>query len=62
MTLPSLCIERPVMTTLLTRTRPALSDAALNAIEGINQPRANAIATALRNALPPCAKSELLNE
>ena len=41
----------------IARTRPALSDAALNALEGIDQPRANAIATAIRNVLPPCAKS-----
>jgi len=39
----------------IARTR--LSDAALNALEGIDQPRANAIATAIHNALPPCAKS-----
>src|ERR1700724_2424236 len=38
-------------------TEPALSDAALNALEGIDQPRANAIATAIRNVLAPCAKS-----
>ena len=41
----------------IARTEPALSDAALNALEGIDQPRANAIATAIRNALPPCGKS-----
>jgi HEAT repeat protein len=41
----------------IARTEPALSDAALNALEGIDQPRANAIATAIRNVLPPCAKS-----
>jgi hypothetical protein len=41
----------------IARTQPALSDAALNALEGIDQPRANAIATAIRNALPPRAKS-----
>ena len=41
----------------IARTRPALSDAALNALDGIDQPRANAIATAIHNALPPCAKS-----
>jgi hypothetical protein len=40
----------------IARTEPALSDAALNALEGIDQPRANAIATAIRNVLPPCAK------
>src|ERR1700741_1760141 len=33
----------------IARTEPALSDAALNALEDIDQPRANAIATALRN-------------
>ena len=33
----------------IARTEPALSDAALNALEGIDQPRANAIATAIRN-------------
>jgi len=41
----------------IARTQPALSDAALNALEGIDQPRANAIATAIHSALPPCAKS-----
>jgi HEAT repeat protein len=41
----------------IARTEPALSDAALNALEGIDQPRANAIATAIRNVRPPCAKS-----
>jgi hypothetical protein len=41
----------------IARTEPALSDAALNALESIDQPRANAIATAIRNVLPPCAKS-----
>jgi hypothetical protein len=41
----------------IARTEPTLSDAALNALEGIDQPRANAIATAIRNVLPPCAKS-----
>ena len=41
----------------IARTEPTLSDAALNALEGIDQPRANAIATAIRNALPSCAKS-----
>jgi HEAT repeat protein len=41
----------------IARTQPALSDAALNALEGIDQPRANAIATAIRNVLSPCAKS-----
>jgi hypothetical protein len=33
----------------IARTEPALSDAALNALEDIDQPRANAIATAARN-------------
>jgi HEAT repeat protein len=33
----------------IARTEPALSDAALNALEDIDQPRANAIATAIRN-------------
>jgi HEAT repeat protein len=37
----------------IARTEPALSDAALNALEGIDQPRANVIATAIRNVLPP---------
>jgi HEAT repeat protein len=41
----------------IARTEPALSDAALNALEGIDQPRANAIASAIRNAMPPCGKS-----
>jgi len=41
----------------IARTQPALSDAALNALEGIDQPRANAIATVIRNAMPPCGKS-----
>jgi hypothetical protein len=41
----------------IARTEPALSDAALDALEGIDQPRANAIATAIRNVLPPSAKS-----
>jgi hypothetical protein len=46
----------------IARTEPALSDAALNALEGIDQPRANAIATAVRKraaatALRPCAKT-----
>jgi hypothetical protein len=34
----------------IARTEPALSDAALNALEDIDQPRANAIATMVRNA------------
>jgi len=37
----------------IARTEPALSEAALNALEGIDQPRANAIATAVRNVPPP---------
>jgi len=37
----------------IARTKPVLSDAALNALEDIDQPRANAIATAVRNVLPP---------
>ena len=41
----------------IARTQPALSDAALNALEGIDQPRANAIATAIHSALPRFAKS-----
>jgi HEAT repeat protein len=38
----------------IARTEPGLSDAALNALEDIDQPRANAIATAVRNVLPLC--------
>ena len=43
----------------IARTEPVLSDAALNALEDIDQPRANAIATAVRNVLPPssCGRS-----
>jgi HEAT repeats len=41
----------------IARTSPGLSDAALNALEDIDQPRAIAIATAVRNALPPCPKT-----
>jgi hypothetical protein len=41
----------------IARTQPALSDAALNALEGIDQPRANAIATAIRNLVQPSPKS-----
>ena len=41
----------------IARTEPTLSDAAFNALEDIDQPRANAIATAIRNVLPPSAKS-----
>jgi hypothetical protein len=33
----------------IARTEPALSDAALNALEDIDQPRANAIATTIRS-------------
>jgi HEAT repeat protein len=36
----------------IARTEPALSDAALNALEDIDQPRAIAIATAVRNVHP----------
>jgi hypothetical protein len=44
----------------IARTEPALSETALDALEGIDQPRANAIATAVRrlqwrSALPPHA-------
>ena len=48
MTLPSLCIERPVMTTLLT-----LAIVLVGSVGYVFLPVA---------ALPPCAKSELLNE
>src|ERR1700674_179348 len=41
----------------IARTKPTLSDAALNALEGIDQPRANAIAIAIRNLVPPSAQS-----
>jgi hypothetical protein len=37
----------------IARTEPTLTDAALNALEGIDQPRANAIAMAIRDVLPP---------
>ena len=37
----------------IARTEPALSDAALNALEDIDQPRAVAIARAIRNGPPP---------
>jgi hypothetical protein len=37
----------------IARTEPALSDAALNALEDIDQPRANAIATAVSKVLAP---------
>jgi HEAT repeat protein len=36
----------------IARTEPTLSDAVLNALEGIDQPRANVIATAIRNEQP----------
>jgi HEAT repeat protein len=36
----------------IARTEPALSEAALNALEDIDQPRANAIATAVRKVRP----------
>ena len=35
----------------IARTEPTLCDAALNALEGIDQPRANAIAAAIRNVM-----------
>jgi hypothetical protein len=41
----------------IARTEPALSDSALNALDGIDQSRANAIATSIRKVLPPYAKS-----
>jgi len=37
----------------IARTEPTLSDAALDALEAIDQPRADAIATAIRNVPPP---------
>jgi len=37
----------------IARAEPTLSIAALNALEDIDQPRASAIATAARNAVPP---------
>jgi HEAT repeat protein len=40
----------------IARTEPELSDAALNALEDIDQPRATAIATAVRNVLPPALR------
>jgi HEAT repeats len=46
----------------IARTQPALSEAALNALESIDLPRANAIATAIHNALPPCPNREPLDE
>jgi hypothetical protein len=50
----------------IARTEPELSDAALNALEDIDRPRATAIATAVRNVLPPalrpCAKRERSDE
>ena len=45
--------ERMVQLGRIARTEPALSHAALNAPGDIDQPRANAIATAVRNALQP---------
>jgi len=36
----------------IARSRPALSAAALNMLEGIDHPRANAIAVAIREVLP----------
>ena len=41
----------------IARTQPALCDAALNALEGSDHPRADTIATAIHKALPPCAKA-----
>jgi HEAT repeat protein len=41
----------------IARTQSALSEAALNALESIDLPRADTIATAIHNALPPLAKS-----
>jgi HEAT repeat protein len=37
----------------IARTQPALSEAVLNALESIDLPRANAIATVIRTALTP---------
>jgi HEAT repeat protein len=45
----------------IARTEPALSDAALDALEGIDQPRANAIATALRNGPLPHSSRRIKN-
>jgi HEAT repeats len=46
----------------IARTEPALSDAALKALEDIDQPCANAIAAAIRNVLPPplCHRAQKL--
>jgi HEAT repeat protein len=44
----------------IARTEAALSNAALNALEDIDQPRANAIATAVRNALPRQPQTEAI--
>jgi HEAT repeat protein len=48
----------------IARTEPTLSEAALNALEDIDHPRASAIAAAVRNVLPPalrpCAKTEAI--
>jgi hypothetical protein len=41
----------------IARTEPTLSEAALNALESTDQPRANAMARAIQAALPHCAKS-----
>jgi hypothetical protein len=41
----------------IARTEPALSDAALNALEDIDQPRAHAIATAIRNVDFPLGRT-----
>jgi HEAT repeat protein len=46
----------------IARTQPALSEAALNALESIDLPRANAIATAIHNALRPCPNGRPLDE
>jgi HEAT repeat protein len=40
----------------IARTEPALSDTALNALEDIDEPRATAIATAVRTVLPPALR------
>jgi HEAT repeat protein len=46
----------------IARTASALSDAALNALEDIDQPRAKAVAAAVRNVLPQqlCRRAEKL--
>jgi hypothetical protein len=41
----------------IARTEPALSDAALNALEDIDQPRAHAIATVIRNVDFPLGRT-----